>query len=249
MSFFKDLFSVAAPMVGAYFGGPMGAALGGAIGGGMQGGWQGAALGGLGGYGAAGGTLGGLFQSGGQGGVPPNPFYDGPVGVPANPFYQGGGGSSSFLQNLFGSGGSGGNWGGMGGQGGGGQIDMARLGQSMSQIMAGLEGRRKAKELQRMMQLSDPRAMPTPGDITSVPGYQAGLEAVQRSLAAQGYQGSGNMMAALHKYGGDAYNQYVNQRLAANQQQLASAIAQAGPVSGGLSSFALLSHGMGGLLR
>ncbi len=50
-----------------------------------------------------------------------------------------------------------------------------------------------------------------PSSITTMPGYEAGLEAVQRSMAAQGYVGSGNMMAALSKYGGDFYNNAVNQ--------------------------------------
>lgn len=50
-----------------------------------------------------------------------------------------------------------------------------------------------------------------PSRMTSLPGYEAGLEAVQRSMAAQGYTGSGNMMAALQKYGGDFYNQTMNQ--------------------------------------
>ena len=66
-----------------------------------------------------------------------------------------------------------------------------------------------------------------------------GLEAVRRSMASQGFQGSGNMMAALQKYGGDFYNQYVGQRLASQQ-------AQSGPVSGGMSSLALLASGLGG---
>jgi hypothetical protein len=48
-----------------------------------------------------------------------------------------------------------------------------------------------------------------PSSITSDPGYEAGLEAVQRSLGAQGYQGSGNMMAALSKYGGDFYDKAI----------------------------------------
>ncbi len=50
-----------------------------------------------------------------------------------------------------------------------------------------------------------------PSSLTSTPGYEAGMQAVQRSLAAQGYQGSGNMAAALSKYGGDFYNQQVAQ--------------------------------------
>lgn len=45
------------------------------------------------------------------------------------------------------------------------------------------------------------------GELSKIPGYQAGIDAVQRSLGAQGYQGSGNMMAALQQYGGQAYQQ------------------------------------------
>ncbi len=46
-----------------------------------------------------------------------------------------------------------------------------------------------------------------PGDITKLPGYEAGLTAVERSQAAGGYLGSGNMMAALQQYGGNAFAQ------------------------------------------
>jgi hypothetical protein len=49
-----------------------------------------------------------------------------------------------------------------------------------------------------------------PNSITKLPGYQAGLEAVQRSMAAQGFAGSGNMATALQKYGGDFYNQTMD---------------------------------------
>lgn len=54
--------------------------------------------------------------------------------------------------------------------------------------------------------------MSDPGSITKTPGYDAGLQAVTRKMASQGYVGSGNMMAALQQYGGDFYNQAV-QRL------------------------------------
>ena len=50
-----------------------------------------------------------------------------------------------------------------------------------------------------------------PSSITSMPGYEAGLQAVQRTGAAQGYLGSGNMMIGLSKYGGDFYNKSVQQ--------------------------------------
>jgi hypothetical protein len=50
-----------------------------------------------------------------------------------------------------------------------------------------------------------------PNSITSMPGYQAGLEAVERAGAAQGFQGSGNLAAALQQYGGNFFNQQVQQ--------------------------------------
>lgn len=53
--------------------------------------------------------------------------------------------------------------------------------------------------------------MTDPSSITSMPGYEAGLEAVQRGMASQGFLGSGNMATALQKYGGDFYNQALGQ--------------------------------------
>lgn len=49
--------------------------------------------------------------------------------------------------------------------------------------------------------------MSDPSQLTKMPGYQAGLQAVERKMASQGYLGSGNMMTALQKYGGDAFTQ------------------------------------------
>ena len=46
-----------------------------------------------------------------------------------------------------------------------------------------------------------------PGSIVSRPGFQAGLETIQRKSAASGYYGSGNMASALGRYSGDFYNQ------------------------------------------
>ena len=51
--------------------------------------------------------------------------------------------------------------------------------------------------------------MYNPADITGMPGFQSGLEAIQRSLAAQGYMGSGNMMSEIGRYGGDFYNKQM----------------------------------------
>ncbi len=56
-------------------------------------------------------------------------------------------------------------------------------------------------------QLSD--LMKDPSSVTKYPGYDAGLQAVERKMASQGYNGSGNMMTALQKYGGDFFDQAV----------------------------------------
>jgi hypothetical protein len=112
----------------------------------------------------------------------------------------------------------------------------AKYGPTLMQIYSGMEGRKQSKKLQKQMELPDP------SEVTKLPGYQAGIEAVQRSLAAQGYQGSGNMMLALQRHGENAYNQAV-------QQRLASAQAQAGPVTGRLSSNALMANGIMSLAR
>ncbi len=49
-----------------------------------------------------------------------------------------------------------------------------------------------------------------PSKLTQTPGYNAGLQAVERRMASQGYNGSGNMMTALAKYGGDFYQQEMS---------------------------------------
>ena len=92
--------------------------------------------------------------------------------------------------------------------------------------------------------------LPTAANVTSLPGYQSGMDAVTRSMISQGYQGSGNMAAALQSYGQTAYQQamqnYQTQQGIANQtvqtggQMLASGV-------GGVNS-ALATMGMTSLL-
>mgnify|MGYP003645277105 CR=1 FL=1 len=48
--------------------------------------------------------------------------------------------------------------------------------------------------------------MRDPSSMVNMPGYKAGEQAVTRSMAANGYLGSGNMMAELQNYGGGFYN-------------------------------------------
>ena len=90
--------------------------------------------------------------------------------------------------------------------------------QSGWNILSGLHGISQSRQLADLASKASERADPfgpyragyaqqlaalsaNPSLITKQPGYAAGLEAVRRSLAAQGYQGSGNMMAALAQYG------------------------------------------------
>ena len=103
--------------------------------------------------------------------------------------------------------------------------------QSGWNILSGLHGISQSRQLADLASKASERADPfgpyragyaqqlaalsaDPSLITKQPGYAAGLEAVRRSLAAQGYQGSGNMMAALSQYGqkflGDEQNRLAS---------------------------------------
>ncbi len=53
--------------------------------------------------------------------------------------------------------------------------------------------------------------MSNPNLITTMPGYEAGLQGVERGMASQGYAGSGNMLAQLAQYSGNFFNNQVNQ--------------------------------------
>lgn len=64
-----------------------------------------------------------------------------------------------------------------------------------------------------------------PSSIYTMPGWEAGSQAVQRSMAAQGYNGSGNTAIALQKYGGDFYNNAVAQLAALSGGNSANAAA------------------------
>lgn len=82
------------------------------------------------------------------------------------------------------------------------------------QMYSGLQNYQAAQERQRQQRAYAQQLqalMQNPGSVSGLPGYEAGLEAVRRSMAAQGYQGSGNMMAALSQYGQNAYNSRVQQ--------------------------------------
>lgn len=79
----------------------------------------------------------------------------------------------------------------------------------------GLYGMQQARALARLGQRTGAQnaaqaqldQLMSGGDITKMPGYKAGEQAIMRSMAAQGYLGSGNMLTALQNFGGDFYNQ------------------------------------------
>lgn len=80
-----------------------------------------------------------------------------------------------------------------------------------------------------------PSLSPTSTDVLQLPGFQAGLEAVQRAGAAQGFTGSGNMAVALSKYGGDFFNQERNynlEKFKAQQQAFGQNLSQFGRFAG-----------------
>lgn len=83
----------------------------------------------------------------------------------------------------------------------------SRTPMQLMRMGGGALGLYRANQLQKMAR------MPDPGSMKDMPGYQAGLDAVQASMASQGYTGGSNAAAAIGKYGADFYNQNVNQRL------------------------------------
>jgi len=124
--------------------------------------------------------------------------------------------------------------------------------QSGMNILQGLYGINQSRQLselaKRMAERSDPfgpyreqyaqqlaALSANPSLITKQPGYAAGLEAVRRSLAAQGYQGSGNMMAALSQYGqkflGDEQNRLATLAGAGFNPASAGQLAMTGNIS------------------
>lgn len=115
---------------------------------------------------------------------------------------------------------------------------------TLASIASGIYGMNRAGDMRdlalRAMQEQDPfgpeRAQyaaklrelyANPSNVENLPGYKAGLQAIERSMAGNGYLGSGNMMLALHDYGGRMFDAEA-QRLA----QLAGA--QFGPSGGGV---------------
>lgn len=98
---------------------------------------------------------------------------------------------------------------------------MGLLGQGVN-LGTALNGLRQANRLGNQAAAADPLApyragfarqlndlMQDPSKITSMPGYEAGLQAVQRSMGAQGMLNSGNEAAAIADFGGRYFDTAV----------------------------------------
>ncbi len=161
------------------------------------------------GAGAEAGITGGLTGFGGAGAAADLSLAGaGGGGAGAGGAGAGAGGGNFFqqLSNIFspGSGGAGGLFG------------KAGQGLGLMQVLSSLYGFDQSKKLQKQ---------------SSAPSMTAaGLQAVQRSMAAQGYQGSGNMAAALERYGAQT-----------NVPNIPGATAG---ITGQLSSLGLLTSGI-----
>lgn len=106
-------------------------------------------------------------------------------------------------------------------------------GTNMFRTGAGIYG------LMQSMQNRKNFRMPSAAEAQGSPGYKAGMDAVQASMAQQGYTGGSNAAAAIGKYGLDFYNQYAGQKMQAANMQSANG-------SSMLGSMALLAGGWGG---
>lgn len=113
------------------------------------------------------------------------------------------GGGGGFLSSMFG--GMGGGSGALGSVG-----DLLRGGFGLYQANQ-LRHAAQPSAINQQAEAQLQALMANPSGVTNLPGYGAGLEAVQRGMAAGGFLGSGNMATALQKYGGDFYNNAVGQ--------------------------------------
>lgn len=154
----------------------------------------------------AGGDVGASVGGAGNGGT----ALTAGIGGPGNA----GGGSGNFLSSLFKS---------MSGGGSGGTAGLTKAGNGlgMMQILSSLYGMQQSRKLSK--------------EASAQSVSKAGLQSVMRSMASQGYQGSGNMMAALSKYGADAYGSNMQQK----QASLGNTMSGLGLLTAGLGNMNL----------
>ncbi len=142
----------------------------------------------------------------------------------------GGAGGADILGGAGGAGGAAGSMSslGSGASGTGLSSILSKLGgPAVTQLLGGILGNKTARDGQALaedyMRQSNPFAdyrqrnaerleemfKDPAGTVTKIPGFAAGQEAVARSMAANGYLGSGNMMAAMQQYGGDEWMKHA----------------------------------------
>ena len=87
-----------------------------------------------------------------------------------------------------------------------------------------------------------------------MPGYTAGLQAVQRGLGQRGLAGSGNMLAGLEQYGQQFYNQELQNFAAlggSGVNPVSAGQLYSGAISNNanqnLSGLGMITSGLGGL--
>lgn len=226
MGFFSSVLKVAAPVIGFAFGGPAGAAAGSALasvatGGNLKQTVLSAALA----YGGA--------QFAAAGGLVGGEGFEQLAGSAGN--FSFGDAASNAFQGLAGNAAD--KWvadpvtgllvnsadaaGGVNGAASGG-MNFGKVASLAGQGLSAYSSFENAGALRDASKAADPFAafrgdyaaqlsqlMSNPNSITDRPGYAAGLTAVERKGAAQGWNGSGNMMNALSEYGGKFFNDEV----------------------------------------
>jgi hypothetical protein len=88
-----------------------------------------------------------------------------------------------------------------------------------------------------------------PGMVAQLPGFQAGIKALESSTAAGGYFGSGNAAAALTEFGGNFYERELARlaQLAGAGQSPGAGALGAAQITG--QSLAGIGYGIGQLSR
>lgn len=88
-----------------------------------------------------------------------------------------------------------------------------------------------------------------PGSIVTRPGFEAGIETINRKSAASGYLGSGNMVSALSRYTGDFYNQEANRLAGLAGAGAAPGAGQTAAADLASQSLGSIGYGLGPLLQ
>lgn len=109
--------------------------------------------------------------------------------------------------------------------------------QALIRAGTGLYGNQRMRRMNRQL-----RNRLDSGDVTQMPGYQAGEKSVRRRMAAQGYGNSTNMLAALQDYGAQQYD-----RFAANER--ANYQAKVGSLANEMNTLGSMALLLGGIPR